>query len=381
LRGVFSAKNALFMTREFAFEDRICIPSGARFLAAVSGGADSTAGLCALEAIRSRKNKPFDLRAVHVNHGLRGEESEEDEKFVRSLCDKLSVPLFVAKIAEGKLRDDSARMGLGIEAAAREARHKEFRVCAEKNAADWIFVFHTKDDAIETSVMRFLRGSSSRGLAAMPAQNGKIFRPILGLSRSDVIQYLKQKNTSWRTDSSNNSCEYTRNRIRLKVIPLLNDLFPGWQTAVSMLSETQSYTASCLENIARKYIHPLDENNISIYNFDALDLILKEDAIFLSVDMLSKERPLKLRDESFLPEDFLESRADPVCEKRRPVKRAAIRNWIKSGLKTADLGEFTVTRDMKGGAVLRRKNEEIHDGGYSIVLNSSGKKVVFNFSL
>jgi tRNA(Ile)-lysidine synthetase-like protein len=146
------------------------LPEEARLLAAVSGGADSTAMLAACASVRGRAFcERGVLSVVHVDHGLRPpEECAGDAEVVRSLCDRLGVACTVAVIGRGKIEAWARDTGSGIEAAARHFRHEALRREAARVQADFILVAHTQDDALETAVMRFLRGSGPRGLALMP---------------------------------------------------------------------------------------------------------------------------------------------------------------------------------------------------------------------
>ncbi|MDR0376546.1 MAG: tRNA lysidine(34) synthetase TilS, partial [Spirochaetaceae bacterium] len=175
---------------------------GTRFLAAVSGGADSTAMLAALTAFAGERG--LVTRCFHVEHGLRAaEESRGDAAGVRELCRKLGVPCKVAHIPPGKIAATAAKQGIGLEAAARFYRHALWDREARRIGAARVLVAHTRDDVLETVLMRVLRGSGPAGLAAMERDNGRVLRPLISLNRSQVLEYLAGRGIPYRTDSTN----------------------------------------------------------------------------------------------------------------------------------------------------------------------------------
>jgi tRNA(Ile)-lysidine synthase len=155
--------------------------------------------LVALAAIRDG-SPGYQLRCIHVEHGIRpAEESGGDAEFTRSLCEKLRVPCRIVSVPPGKIEAAAKSRGTGIEAAARHFRRRilfrEARcVEAETGRPVLILTAHTKDDMLETVLMRILRGSGPAGLSALPSRRGRFFRPKLELSRRDVLAYLTEKN-------------------------------------------------------------------------------------------------------------------------------------------------------------------------------------------
>jgi tRNA(Ile)-lysidine synthase len=174
-------------------------------LAAVSGGADSTALLLALADLR---DEGFELAAVHVNHHLRGSESDDDEAFVRELCGRLAVPL---EVADGTLDPDLIRHR-GIEAAAREVRYARLR---EKAGARLVATAHQKNDQAETVLIRLLTGSGIAGLRGIhPFRNDGFVRPLLDVTRDEIETFLRERDVTPRVDSSNDDPRFLRNRVR-----------------------------------------------------------------------------------------------------------------------------------------------------------------------
>ncbi len=194
---------------------------GKRILLALSGGADSVALLHALMAVRSKFH--FDLVTAHLNHALRGAESDRDEAFVRELCGRMGVELIVER-AHG-LQPHRGN----LEARARTARHTFLSVAAGRIGADYIALAHQADDQAETVMLRLMRGAGVTGLGAMAESGaGKIIRPLLQVRRSAILQYLGAIGAAFVEDSTNASLKHDRNRMRHRLMPLLErDYAPG----------------------------------------------------------------------------------------------------------------------------------------------------------
>lgn len=192
------------------FLARHCIEPCA-VLAAVSGGADSTALLVALAELRA---DGYDVRAAHVNHHLRGEESDADEAFVRELCEQLNVQLHVA----GGTLDDERVRACGVEAAAREVRYARLFDIREATRAAFIATAHQKNDQAETVLMRLLTGSGIGGLRGIHAVRGDgIIRPLLDVTRDEIEVFLRERAITPRHDRSNDDPRFLRNRVRVVV--------------------------------------------------------------------------------------------------------------------------------------------------------------------
>jgi tRNA(Ile)-lysidine synthetase-like protein len=180
-------------------------------LAAVSGGADSTALLVALAELR---DDGFTLLAAHVNHHLRGEDSDADEAFVRALCEQFNVPLHVA---DGTLDDDRVRV-CGVEAAAREIRYARLRDIRDGVVANFIVTAHQKNDQAETVLMRLLTGSGIAGLRGIhPVRGDGVLRPLLEVTREEIDAFLRERGIAPRHDRSNDDPRFLRNRVRVVV--------------------------------------------------------------------------------------------------------------------------------------------------------------------
>jgi tRNA(Ile)-lysidine synthase len=216
------------------------VKAGERVCVAISGGADSVALLLAMvEANKaSAQNKePLGvvMSAVHVHHGLRGDEADADEAFVRELCERLGVKLDVFRV------DTAARqasMGEGLEEAARELRYAAFR----QLPVDSIATAHTMDDQAETVIMKMLRGAWTQGLSGISplvvGDGPRIVRPLLGVRRSEIEVFLGERGQGWRTDSSNADVSLTRNRVRHELMPTLRGFNPGVDALLANMATT-----------------------------------------------------------------------------------------------------------------------------------------------
>ena len=187
-------------------------------LVALSGGADSVALLSVMLTLGYR------VEAVHCNFHLRGEESDRDEQFVKSLCQKNYVPLHLIHfdtIEYANLHQVS------IEMAARELRYRYFDQLRDDLGAKTVCVAHHRDDAVETLLMNLLRGAGIHGLTGIRPRNGHIVRPLLCVSRQEILQYLDSIGQDYVTDSTNLQPDVLRNKIRLNLLPLLEQIYPG----------------------------------------------------------------------------------------------------------------------------------------------------------
>lgn len=188
------------------------IARGDHVICAVSGGADSMALLWAMYLLKEKLG--IELSAAHFNHHLRSEESDRDEQFVKDFCDGYGIPLHLGsgEIVPGKK---------GLEAAARDARYAFLRSLPGK-----IATAHTADDNAETVLMHLVRGTGLKGLGAIAPMNGRVIRPMLGITRAEVEAFLSEYHVEHITDSSNDTDAFLRNRLRHHVMPLLKEENP-----------------------------------------------------------------------------------------------------------------------------------------------------------
>jgi tRNA(Ile)-lysidine synthase len=220
--------------------DRTNIKPGDRICVAISGGADSVALLLTLHAANAttRESIGVGLSAVHVHHGLRGEEADADQRFVEDLCISLDVPLH---LHHANVPDRVAETHETIEEAARNARYDFFSTLLNSGHADAILTAHTLDDQAETVLMKLLRGAWTEGLSAIHPvitfAKGKILRPFLQTRRSEIETFLKQSSQPWREDSTNTDTTFTRNKIRHELLPQLRAYNPNLDQTLANLAE------------------------------------------------------------------------------------------------------------------------------------------------
>ena len=210
---------------------------GDRVVCAVSGGADSVALLFAMYLLAPKLD--ITVAAAHFNHCLRGEESDEDARFVSALCDRLDIPLHMEQgsVVAGKK---------GLEAAARSARYAFLEQLSGK-----IATAHTADDNAETVLMHLVRGTGLKGLGGIAPVRGNLIRPMLPVTRKEVLAFLSEYNLSWREDSSNAGDAFLRNRLRHHVIPILTEENPNLAPSLSemalRLREDEAFLSSFVE--------------------------------------------------------------------------------------------------------------------------------------
>ena len=213
------------------------IQPGDHVICAVSGGADSVALLFAMYLLRDKLR--IALEAAHFNHNLRGDESQRDEEFVRQLCDRLDIPLHVGtgRIEAGKK---------GLEAAARDVRYAYLLSLGGKVATA-----HTANDNAETVLMHLVRGTGLRGLGGIAPVNGRLLRPMLNVTRYEVMAFLEEYNLSYVEDSSNHTDQFMRNRLRHIVMPLLEAENPRLAENLSAMAMRLRKDNQLLEELAQ----------------------------------------------------------------------------------------------------------------------------------
>ncbi|NJD02410.1 MAG: tRNA lysidine(34) synthetase TilS, partial [Ruminiclostridium sp.] len=196
------------------------IENGDKIVAGVSGGPDS---VCLLHVLNILSGK-MDIKvlAIHINHKLRGFESDADEAFTQEICRKMGINLRSLAFDISEL---SGKEGISLEEAGRETRYREFQRFADETGAAKIAVAHNKNDQAETILMNLFRGTGLQGLTGMDYMYGRIIRPLLSISRHEIETYCKDNSLGFRVDSSNLKGDFTRNRIRLDLIPEINKNF------------------------------------------------------------------------------------------------------------------------------------------------------------
>lgn len=201
-------------------QEQKMLQDGEAVLVALSGGADSVSLLYYLK--EQSRTTGWNVSAAHFNHHLRGEESDRDEAFCRDLCQKWGIPL---QISDADVRGEADRSGESEEQCARRLRYDFLQKAA---AGSKIATAHTLSDQAETVLLHLSRGAGLRGICGIPPVRENIIRPFLRITRDEVEAYCKENSLLFITDSTNTRREYARNRIRLDVVPVLQDIHPGF---------------------------------------------------------------------------------------------------------------------------------------------------------
>ncbi|MBO7474585.1 MAG: tRNA lysidine(34) synthetase TilS [Ruminococcus sp.] len=192
------------------------LKSGDTVVCGLSGGADSVALLLALFSLKDRLG--IQVEALHVNHCLRGAESDRDEHFCRELCKRKAI---VFNAVSCDVSGYAVKNSLSVEEAARKLRYSVFK---EYTAHKKIATAHNANDALETAILNLARGTGIKGIASIPPVRDNIVRPLLGVTRAEIEEFLVKEGQDYVTDSTNLSDDYTRNKIRHKIVPLLGEL-------------------------------------------------------------------------------------------------------------------------------------------------------------
>ena len=239
------------------FREHAALAEAGRALVGVSGGPDS---VCLLDAVAALQDETgVEARAAHLDHGLRGEEGRADAAYVTGLCDRLGVPLDVECVDVAALAKESRR---SLEEAGRLARYDFFARVAHRRGAGAVLVAHTADDQAETVLLHLTRGAGLAGLGGMrpltswgsPEGTVRVGRPLLGLTRADTEAYCAARELRPRLDSSNDSLDFARNRIRHDVIPVLREINAGAGENAARSAELAAQAVDYLESQAREWL-------------------------------------------------------------------------------------------------------------------------------
>lgn len=270
-----------------AIEKYNMISTGDRVVVALSGGADSVSLLDALCSLKEKYN--LTIYAAHLNHNLRGEEAERDENFCKILCKNYEVELFIKSIDIHTLANEQK---ISEELCGRNERYKFFDELSVRLNAK-IATAHSASDNAETLIYNIARGSSVRGLSAIPPKRGRIIRPLIEVSRAQIEEYCNQKGLAFVTDSTNLTDDYTRNRIRHSVMGTLRDINPQLEQSVSQLSESAREVTDYLNKQAQA---ALDKCKTQ-FGFSCKMLLQLDTAVLKHSLVLLCERTAKLTPE------------------------------------------------------------------------------------
>ena len=370
-------------------------------VAAVSGGCDSSVLLHILW--RLSREKGFKILCAHINHNLRGSESDRDEAFVRSLCEKYGIE---CRVLSANVTEYAEKNRLSTEEAGRKLRYEFFEHCANElceNAK--IATAHSLSDCAETYIFNSARGASLSGICGIPPVRGKIIRPLIEFSREQIEAYADEHGVDYVTDSTNLTDEYTRNKIRHGVIPVMKEINPGFEKAFLRLSKNLYESRDFIDSEAEK----LFEKSKTEGGFDGKILknahpALKNRAAAMILEnfgfSFDFERTLRLAErfgnedykEELSKNEYLVQKGGIVFKEKKPEKSPEISErafaegeFLISSEKTAEIRILSsdelknsykfnniVLKDtfdfdkMKGNAVIRSRREgdkaDIHGG-------------------
>lgn len=232
------------------------IRKDAKHLVALSGGADSVFLTVALHRLG------YDVEAAHCNFHLRGEESDRDEEFCKTLCKRLGIELHLVHF---DTKEYANLHKISIEMAARQLRYSYFEQLRQDIGAADICVAHHKEDSVETVLLNLIRGTGLQGLTGIASKNGKIVRPLLQISRQEIELCLQYWQQDFITDSTNLQPIVTRNKIRLQILPLLREINPS-------VCDDISKTANRLLEAGRIVEKSLEESRSRVYKDNVIDV-------------------------------------------------------------------------------------------------------------
>lgn len=279
--NTYLIKTFVDRVRDFSSVHELFVKNG-KYIVALSGGADSVSMLYVMKSIAMDFN--LQVEAAHCNFHLRGEESDRDEDFCKSLCERIGIPLHIVHfdtIEYANLHHVS------IEMAARDLRYGYFEQLRKDICATDICVAHHRDDSVETVLLNLIRGTGLRGLRGIQPRNNNIIRPLLCVSRNEIIAFLRANNQSYVTDSTNLHNDVKRNKIRLDILPMLQQLNPSVSNSIFETSlrigEAMKVYDNAIDRCMEQIVSPLSDSEA-----DGMDMstMLRTIPIQIDIDRL-----------------------------------------------------------------------------------------------
>lgn len=262
--------NLIKKVQNTIFEHNL-FPRGSKIVLACSGGPDSTALLEIFS--RLQKKHALELVIAHVNYNLRGQDSRKDEKFIKKLALKYNLTLkILTPILQNRATEDSLR----------KIRYVFFEKTRRELDFDFIAVGHTLDDQVETFLIRVIRGSGLAGLSSISYKNNRVIRPLLNISKTEILNYLKKNKLSYRIDRTNLESNYLRNKIRNQLIPILEKNYnPKIKNTVFNSIESIQEDSDFLEKISKKEFQK--NKNLSVKSILSLHPSLQKRLLLLAI--------------------------------------------------------------------------------------------------
>ncbi len=253
----------------------LCDKNYKKILVALSGGADS---VCLLHILKTLEPEfDFEIYAAHVNHMLRNKESNRDEVFVLNLCKKWNIECFSKCFDISKIAKENKE---SIETAARNVRYSFFEILCKKHGIDALATAHHLDDNIETVLMHFIRGSGLKGLSGISEVNNKgIIRPLINITRDEILNYISENNLEYVVDSTNNQTIYHRNSIRHELIPVLLNYNPNFKKSLSRNIKLYKASDTFIQSFADAEFDKLVKKDRYGLSFNLSDLKEKDEII------------------------------------------------------------------------------------------------------
>ncbi len=307
---------------EKTLSDYNMLSAGDTVIVALSGGADSVSLLNALNSLKEKYS--LTLKAAHINHNLRGAEAERDENFVRKICAEKDIDLFVKSVDIKKVSENKK---ISEELAGREERYKFFSELSEKYNAK-IATAHTADDNAETVIFNLIRGAGLNGVCGIKPVRDNIIRPLIDLSREDVEIYCRENSIEFVTDSTNLTDDYTRNKIRRKIIPVMKEINPGLINTISEETKTFSDYNSYLELKIGKIIDDcVCENGYSCEKLKTIPEKLRMSVIY---ELLKRNSIQPQRKHIELIVSILDCGEVDLCGNFRAVSKQGVLRFLKT---------------------------------------------------
>jgi len=337
-----------------------------KVLIALSGGPDSV--FCLRFFKKYQKKFKIDLYAAHVNHQLRGKDSQADEKFCSELCRRENINLFVFS---KDVKRFAAKNKVSIEEAGRLIRYKFFNSLMIKNGFHKLITAHTLDDNSETVMLNFTKGTGISGLSGIPVKRDYIIRPLLSVTKKEILAYLKSEKQPFQIDKSNYSNEFQRNLLRQQVIPLLNRINPKFAEATMKLSDISrmigNHISRELQGIVSEYKIGIDNPHLPLNpKFIKDEFILSELVKYIFSEILQI---------GFESNDFEKIKTLFQAQKGKSFQ---LKNkWFAS--KEVDEIFFFKKENKKSQSIYSEKNGKIEFDGKTLIIKSI-EKGKWNFS-
>ena len=298
---------------------------------------------------------------AHVNHLLRGEESDRDEDFVRGLADRFSIPCYVRRV---NVKDEARKTGKSVQHAGRDIRYCFFDEIADQLNFNKIAIAHNLEDQVETFLLRIIKGTGIRGLSSIPVKRGRIIRPFLTIYRSEIESYVETRTISFVEDSSNTKPVYERNFVRREILPVMEKLNPAVKEKVFDLLHDLTAINVFFDERAEEYLRSetgYEEGDI-VTSAQSLKELDEELRYRVLLSLLQKIEP------AFLPRREHIHLIDKILAGKRPNLAAMLPHGIKVR-KTYEQIIFTkkpVTQPVEGSFKVRIGNNRIEPLGLTL---------------